>query len=283
MSKILQDCQTIKDVLMLQQLPLLERRMLLEFVFKKPRAWFIAHDDEKLEQATKEQLQTLFERRLAGEPMAYIIGHREFMGLDFKVTPAVLIPRPETELLVNTALEFLEKLQAQGIENPRVLDIGTGSGIVAISIKHYYPKAEVIAVDLSAEALEVAKENAQVLKTSIEFLQSDLFTALDPQQHQFDLVVSNPPYIHREDKHLEQGDVRFEPVMALTDFADGLNLIARLIAEAPMFLKSPAALWMEHGWDQAEKIRELLKQKGFTQVESLKDLAAIERISGGLI
>ena len=283
MSKLLQDCQTIKDVLMLQQLPLLERRMLLEFVFKKPRAWFIAHDDEKLEQATKEQLQTLFERRLAGEPMAYIIGHREFMGLDFKVTPAVLIPRPETELLVNTALEFLEKLQAQGIENPRVLDIGTGSGIVAISIKHYYPKAEVIAVDLSAEALEVAKENAQVLKTSIEFLQSDLFTALDPQQHQFDLVVSNPPYIHREDKHLEQGDVRFEPVMALTDFADGLNLIARLIAEAPMFLKSPAALWMEHGWDQAEKIRELLKQKGFTQVESLKDLAAIERISGGLI
>lgn len=283
MSKLLQDCQTIKDVLMLQQLPLLERRMLLEFVFKKPRAWFIAHDDEKLEQTTKEQLQTLFERRLAGEPMAYIIGHREFMGLDFKVTPAVLIPRPETELLVNTALEFLEKLQAQGIENPRVLDIGTGSGIVAISIKHYYPKAEVIAVDLSAEALEVAKENAQALKTSIEFLQSDLFAALDPQQHQFDLIVSNPPYIHREDKHLEQGDVRFEPVMALTDFADGLNLIARLIAEAPMFLKSPAALWMEHGWDQAEKIRELLKQKGFKQVESLKDLAAIERISGGLI
>ena len=283
MSKLLQDCQTIKDVLMLQQLSLLERRMLLEFVFKKPRAWFIAHDDEKLEQATKEQLQTLFERRLAGEPMAYIIGHREFMGLDFKVTPAVLIPRPETELLVNTALEFLEKLQAQGIENPRVLDIGTGSGIVAISIKHYYPKAEVIAVDLSAEALEVAKENAQALKTSIEFLQSDLFTALDPQQHQFDLVVSNPPYIHREDKHLEQGDVRFEPVMALTDFADGLNLIARLIAEAPKFLKSPAALWMEHGWDQAEMIRALLKQKDFKQVESLKDLAAIERISGGLI
>ena len=283
MSKLLQDCQTIKDVLMLQQLSLLERRMLLEFVFKKPRAWFIAHDDEKLEQATKEQLQTLFERRLAGEPMAYIIGHREFMGLDFKVTPAVLIPRPETELLVNTALEFLEKLQAQGIENPRVLDIGTGSGIVAISIKHYCLKAEVMAIDLSAEALEVAKENALTLKTAVEFLQSDLFTALDPQQHQFDLIVSNPPYIHREDKHLEQGDVRFEPVMALTDFADGLNLIARLIAEAPKFLKGPAALWMEHGWDQAEMIRALLKQKDFKEVESLKDLAAIERISGGLI
>ena len=186
MSKLLQDCQTIKDVLMLQQLSLLERRMLLEFVFKKPRAWFIAHDDEQLEQETKEQLQTLFERRLAGEPMAYIIGHREFMGLDFKVTPAVLIPRPETELLVNTALEFLKKLQAQGIENPRVLDIGTGSGVVAISIKHYCPKADVMAIDLSAEALEVAKENAQVLKTSIEFLQSDLFTALEPWQHRED-------------------------------------------------------------------------------------------------
>ena len=268
---------------MRQQLPLLERRMLLEFVFNKPRAWFITHDDEKLDQATKERLQGLFERRLAGEPMAYIIGQREFMGLNFKVTPAVLIPRPDTELLVETALKFLEKLQAQGIKNPRVLDIGTGSGIIAISIKHYYPNAEVVAVDLSVEALGVAKENAKALASPIEFLLSDLFAGLDPEQHQFDLIVSNPPYINRDDEHLEQGDVRFEPTMALTDYADGLSLITRLIAEAPAFLKSSSALWMEHGWDQAAAIRVLLKQNGFKAVESLKDLAAIERISGGLI
>lgn len=268
---------------MLQQLPLLERRMLLEFAFNKPRAWFITHDDEKLDQATKDRLQGLFERRLAGEPMAYIIGQREFMGLDFKVTPAVLIPRPETELLVETALSFLETLQAQGVKNPRVLDIGTGSGIIAISIKHYCSTAEVVAVDLSAEALEVAKENAQTLASPIEFLLSDLFAGLDPAQYQFDLIVSNPPYIDRDDTHLEQGDVRFEPTMALTDYADGLSLIARLIAEAPAFLKSSSALWMEHGWDQAAAIRALLKKNGFKAVESLKDLAAIERISGGLI
>lgn len=268
---------------MLQQLPLLERRMLLEFAFNKPRAWFITHDDEKLDQATKDRLQGLFERRLAGEPMAYIIGQREFMGLDFKVTPAVLIPRPETELLVETALSFLETLQAQGVKNPRVLDIGTGSGIIAISIKHYCSTAEVVAVDLSAEALEVAKENAQTLASPIEFLLSDLFAGLHPAQHQFDLIVSNPPYIDRDDTHLEQGDVRFEPTMALTDYADGLSLIARLIAEAPAFLKSSSALWMEHGWDQAAAIRALLKKNGFKAVESLKDLAAIERISGGLI
>ena len=263
--------------------------MLLEFVFDKPRAWFIAHDDEKLEQERKEQLQILFERRLAGEPMAYIIGRREFMGLDFKVTPAVLIPRPETELLVETALSFLEELKGQGVEKPRVLDVGTGSGIIAISIKHYYPNADVVAVDLSAEALHIAQENAQALKAELEFLPSDLFAALDPQRHHFDLIISNPPYIHREDEHLGQGDVRFEPSMALTDFADGLELITRLIDDAPAFLKSVAtqdatssSLWMEHGWDQAEAIRELLKQKGFKEVESLKDLAGIERISGGL-
>jgi release factor glutamine methyltransferase len=260
--------------------------MLLESVYQKPRSWFIAHDDELLEPTIKEQLQQLFERRLAGEPMAYILGHREFMGLSFKVTPAVLIPRPETELLVETALSFLKKLKEQGVEKPRVLDVGTGSGIIAISIKHYCPEAELIATDLSADALQVAQENAQLLATDVKFIQSDLFDALEQYKNSVDLIVSNPPYIDSQDEHLEQGDVRFEPTMALTDFADGLALIRRLIDEAPQFLKStaniPTALWMEHGWEQAEAIRTLLKQKDFHQVQSLKDLAAIERITGGL-
>ncbi|MDO5667031.1 MAG: peptide chain release factor N(5)-glutamine methyltransferase [Alcaligenaceae bacterium] len=288
MSNLLQDCRTIKDVLKLQQLPLLERRMLLEFVFNKPRAWFITHDDELLDELIKERLQSLFERRLAGEPMAYIVGQREFMGLVFKVTSAVLIPRPETELLVETALAYLADLKAKGVTQPKVLDIGTGSGIIAICIKYYFPEAEVMALDLSDDALEVAQENAQKLNLQIEFLKSDLFTALKPQENSFDLIVSNPPYIDHEDKHLQQGDVRFEPAMALTDFADGLALIRRLLVEAPKYLRSSArppvatALWMEHGWDQANAIRELLNEQGYKDVQSLRDLAAIERISGGL-
>lgn len=263
--------------------------MLLEFVFDKPRAWFITHDDELLDEETKRRLQSLFERRLSGEPLAYIIERREFMSLEFKVTPAVLIPRPETELLVEKALAFLVELKAKGVTKPRVLDIGTGSGIIAISIKHYFPDAEVIALDLSDEALEVARDNAQKLNAEITFLKSDLFNALNPHDDGFDLIVSNPPYIDRDDEHLHQGDVRFEPVMALTDFANGLALIRRLIVEAPPFLKSSSeeagqtALWMEHGWDQAAVIRELLIEQGFKQVQSFQDLAGIERVSGGLL
>ena len=289
MTKSLQDCHRIRDILALPKLPLLERRMLLEFVLDKPRAWFISHDDEILSTEHKAQLQALFERRLVGEPLAYLIARREFMSLSFKVTPAVLIPRPETELLVEQAIAFLEALKAQGLTRPRVLDIGTGSGIIAISIKHYFPEAEVWALDLSAEALAVARDNAHKLQVDIELLQSDLFEAFNASDNGFDLIVSNPPYIERDDPHLQQGDVRFEPLMALTDNADGLRLIQRLVAEAPRFLKSsapnqalPTALWLEHGWEQAASVRSLLTQQGFKQVQSLKDLAGIERISGGL-
>ncbi|WP_432786226.1 Release factor glutamine methyltransferase [Oligella sp. MSHR50489EDL] len=290
MTKSLDDCRSIKDVLTLQQLPLLERRMLLEFVFDKPRAWFISHDDELLSTEMKARLQSLFERRLAGEPLAYLIAQREFMSLKFKVSPAVLIPRPETELLVERAIAFLENLKARGMSRARVLDIGTGSGIIAISIKHYFPEAEVWAVDLSADALTIARENAQNLNADIQFIQSDLFEAFKSLENGFDLIVSNPPYIDRDDRHLQQGDVRFEPLMALTDYADGLTLIRRLIQAAPQFLKSNSsakaletALWLEHGWDQAAAVRALLTQQGFKQVQSLQDLAGIERISGGLL
>ena len=289
MTKSLQDCHRIRDVLALPQLPLLERRMLLEFVLDKPRAWFISHDDEILSTEHKAQLQALFERRLEGEPLAYLIAQREFMSLSFKVTPAVLIPRPETELLVEQAIAFLEALKVQGLKRPRVLDIGTGSGIIAISIKHYFPEAEVWALDLSAEALVIARDNARTLQVDIELLQSDLFEAFNSSDNGFDLIVSNPPYIDRDDPHLQQGDVRFEPLMALTDNADGLRLIRRLVAEAPRFLKSsapnqalPTALWLEHGWEQAASVESLLTQQGFKLVQSLQDLAGIERISGGL-
>lgn len=286
MSALLADCQTIRDVLRLPQLPLLERRMLLERVYNKPRAWFIAHDDERLDEAAKEQLSALFERRLAGEPMAYIIGEREFMGLEFKVTPAVLIPRPETELLVTHTLEILLGQMAQGLKRPRVLDIGTGSGVVAICLKKCLPQAEVVAVDISEEALAVAQDNAQRQEVRIDFRQSDIYSAVTDEAP-FNCIVSNPPYIHQEDEHLQQGDVRFEPSMALTDGADGLSLIRQIVAEAPHYLASEASfkpsLWLEHGYDQADAVMTILLENGFKDCVNQRDLAGLPRVSGGFL
>lgn len=200
------------------------------------------------------------------------------MGHVFKVSPAVLIPRPETELLVETGLACVHGLRA-----PRVLDLGTGSGAIAISIALARPDADVVATDTSSSALAVAQSNAASLGAGIRLGRGSWWTALsdDADDTGFDLIVSNPPYIASRDKHLGQGDLRFEPPGALTDYADGLAAL-RVIAEgAASRLKSGGALWLEHGYDQAEAVRKLLVGHGFTQVESRRDLAGIERISGG--
>lgn len=305
-------------------LPLSEARMLVAELLQVSRAWMITHDDYVLSQEQFTQLQLLAQRRIDGEPMAYILGEREFMGLSFATNPAVLIPRPDTELLVETALAYLAEhelvrsvvrknkpheghvldkagayeqnevdLQVeQSIEfaeaytlapntaTLRVLDMGTGSGAIALSIAHYHPSAQVLASDFSPEALALAQRNAQALQLkNVDFVLSDWFKAIPVQQ--FDVIVSNPPYIHKDDEHLQQGDLRFEPQQALTDFADGLSAIRQIIAGAPAYLKPGSPLWIEHGWDQAAAVRELLEQGGFVQVESRQDLAGIERISGG--
>ena len=305
-------------------LPLSEARMLVAELLQVSRAWMITHDDYVLSQEQFTQLQLLAQRRIDGEPMAYILGEREFMGLAFATNPAVLIPRPDTELLVETALAYLAEhelvrsvvrknkpheghvldkagayeqnevdLQVeQSIESAEaytlapntatlsVLDMGTGSGAIALSIAHYQPRAQVLASDYSADALALAQHNAQNLQLkNVDFVLSDWFKAIPAQQ--FDLIVSNPPYIHKDDEHLQQGDLRYEPQQALTDFADGLSAIRQIIAGAPAYLKPGAPLWIEHGWDQAEAVRELLEKGGFVQVESRQDLAGIERISGG--
>jgi len=262
-------------------------------------AYLIAHSAQVLADAQSELYAALVERRSAGEPIAYIVGAREFFSLDFKVTPAVLIPRPETEALVEFALE---RISPQGAQ--RVLDLGAGSGCVAISIAKHRPRARVVAVDCSTAALVVARENARrLLNTSLgapspltgegwdggdqgggnsnlSFVLSDWFDALAGRK--FDLIVSNPPYIAAGDPHLAQGDLRFEPPGALVAGADGLACFRLIIASAPQYLSGGGWLAFEHGYDQAARCRQLLAEAGFCEVFSRADLAGIERVSGGV-
>lgn len=267
--------QTGQSLLQMCGLPRLEARMLLEFVLGKPREWLLAHDTDPLDPEHAATFLTLAAQRRQGVPMAHLIGWREFMGHRFDVTPAVLIPRPETELLVEMALGSLTNSN-----QPSVLDLGTGSGVVAISIALARPDVRVTAADLSVEALAVAQRNAQTLGARIQWWQGSWYEAL-PSEGRFDVIVSNPPYIAMGDAHLVQGDLRFEPVHALTDGADGLTALAQIVAGAGTRLKSGGSLWLEHGYDQAEKVANMLTQAGFTFVETKSDLAGVPRVTGG--
>ncbi|HEY0295797.1 MAG TPA: peptide chain release factor N(5)-glutamine methyltransferase [Bordetella sp.] len=241
----------------------------------KPRAWLLTHDTDEAEPRAQAAYFALAERRLAGEPVAYLVGEREFMGHMFRVTPDVLIPRPDTELLAETAIALLA-----GRQGARALDLGTGSGAIAVSIALACPHVEVGATDRSADALAVAADNARRLGAKVHCWQGDWYEAL-PEGERFDVIVSNPPYIARDDAHLGQGDLRFEPRGALTDGGNGLADLASIVAGAGKRLNPGGALWLEHGWEQAEIVRDMLAQAGFAGVNSHKDLAGIERISGG--
>lgn len=252
-----------------------EVQMLLQQTLGVARAYLLAHPEQVLNAAQQAAYDAMLQRRLQGEPIAYILGEREFFGLNLKVTPATLIPRPETELLVELALQ---RIPARG--NFRVLDLGTGSGAIAISIAKSRPQSEVVAVDASEAALQVARENARRLGVAnLSFLQSEWFSALDGQR--YDLIVSNPPYVAADDVHLTQGDVRFEPVSALASGADGLDDIRRIVGQAGDFLEPGGWLLLEHGYDQAAQVRDLLTKNGFLEVFSAKDIAGIDRVSGG--
>lgn len=241
------------------------------------RAWLIAHDEQALTSEQFSQFQALLARRLQGEPIAYILGNREFYGLDFSVTPDVLIPRSDTETLVEVALQHIAQHQPC-----RVLDLGTGSGAIAITIASQRPQAEVMAVDSSNAALAVARMNAEKLKMpNVHFLQSNWFAELEGSS--FDIVVSNPPYIAEDDQHLNQGDLRFEPASALASGTDGLDSIRQIISEAPRHLNSGGWLLLEHGYDQAWQVAELMRIKGFAQVESRPDLSGILRVTIGKV
>ncbi len=254
----------------------LEAQILLCLALDKPRSWLIAHDRELIESAPATAFAALLERRQGGEPIAYISSEREFYGLSFKVNPDVLIPRPETELLVELALARLPEHRAC-----RVLDLGTGSGAIAIALAKLRPQAAVTAVDLSHDALEVARANARRLNAAnLEFAEGAWYAALPPGSR-FEAIVSNPPYIAAGDPHLAQGDVRFEPPAALASGADGLDDIRAIIGGAPAHLSPGGWLLFEHGYDQAEACRRLLQQSGFREIASAADLAGIARVTLG--
>lgn len=250
--------------------------MLLGHLLGQSAAWLEAHRDAVLADPDVAALTGLVARRAAGEPIAYILGRREFYGRDFAVTPAVLIPRPETELLVERA-----KQKVDGDATARLLDLGTGSGCLAISLALELPRARITAVDIAAAALAVARSNAARLGASVSFQQSDWYAALP--RARFDLIVANPPYIAAGDRHLGEGDLRYEPPGALTDHADGLAALRHIIGEAPAWLSSGGWLFVEHGYDQSAAVLGLLVEAGFVEIEQRRDLAGILRTSGGKI
>lgn len=255
----------------------IDARILLQHVLDVGHAHLVAHPAQVL---TAEQVQSfhlLATRRALGEPVAYLIGKREFYGLGFTVTPAVLIPRPETELLVDLSLERIP------LDSPcRVLDLGTGSGAIALTIARHRPLASITAVDISADAVAVAKTNAAQLNVNnARILEGNWFCELG--QERFDLIVSNPPYVAEGDPHLSQGDLRYEPDRALTAGGAGLECIESIVASAPAHLAANGMLLLEHGYDQAQACRDLLSKTGFVGVFSLPDLAGILRVSGGCL
>ena len=256
-------------------LPVLEARMLAGCVLEKNSAWLIAHADEAMSAKCEEAFAAIAGRRVKGEPMAYIVGEREFYGLELHVTSAVLIPRPETELLVELALARIPENAAA-----RVLDLGTGSGAIAVALAKERPQARLTAVDVDYAALGVARANAKRHGVSVRFFCGDWFGALPGER--FDLVVSNPPYVAAADPHLALGDVRFEPRRALDGGADGLDCIRTIVSKARAHLRSGAWLLFEHGYDQAEACRALLEAGGYREVQSWADLAGIPRVSGGI-
>jgi len=275
---VLPETVTVRHALALATaagLPALEARMLLTHVTGLTRTQLITRDGNTLAATERDRFGALLARRLAGEPVAYLLGEREFFGRPFRVTPDVLIPRPDTEIAVETALRLIAPLAA-----PRLLDMGTGSGALAVTLACERPDAEVWATDVSAGALRVAQDNARALgAANVRFLASDWYAAL-PDGLRFDLIVSNPPYIPAGDPHLAQGDLRFEPVDALTDHGDGLSDLAAIVAGAATRLRAGGWLLMEHGYDQGEAARGLLVAAGLADIFTARDLAGHERCSG---
>lgn len=255
----------------------LDARLLLEHVCGCSHADLIARPELEITESRATRLEELLRRRESGEPLAYLLGSAWFCGLEFNVGPAALIPRPDTEVLVNVAAE-----KAIALESSAIVDLGTGSGIVAILIARLCPRAQVTAVDVSSVALDVARVNAQRHGVNIRFREGDWYAPLGDER--FDLIVSNPPYVVAGDPHLQQNGLPFEPIQALTDGivgGDGLACIRRLIDGASAHLHTGGWLLMEHGYDQAVEVRRLLAQAGFDEVASWRDSAGIERISGG--
>jgi release factor glutamine methyltransferase len=252
-----------------------DARLLLQHVLGMPHAALIAHDDRVLSAEERRRFAALAARRAQGEPVAYLLGWREFYGRRFAVDPAVLIPRPETEVLIDQVLQRLEP--DARIE---LLDLGCGSGNVALTLALERPQCTVTAVDASASALAIARENARAMNAgNVEFLHGDWFGPVTGRS--FDLIVSNPPYVVDADPHLGLGDLRFEPAAALRGGPDGLAAIRQIVAQAPGYLRPNGWLLFEHGYDQAPACQRLLAAAGFAAVTTARDLGELPRVSAG--
>ena len=305
---------SLDDLIRHSQLPRAEARRLLAYLTGQPLTWFMAHGDDPADPDIATRFQALAKRRRAGEPLAYLLGQQEFYGRPFAVSPAVLIPRADTETLVETALEQLARLRRQRCAVPlSLLELGTGSGIIAITLALEAPDTEVHVVERSPEALAVAQQNAKALGADrIHWHAGSWWQALanatgsheatenaataaqttspitarqgrptEPPARRFDLIVSNPPYIAANDHHLQQGDLRFEPPQALAAGPDGLDDLRIIIGGAPTHLNPGGWLLLEHGYDQEAPVQALLRDAGFADVFTRRDLAGQPRVSGG--
>ena len=249
--------------------------ILLAHALGRDRAWLIAHGRDPVAAGAAERFVALVDARAAGQPVAFLTGHQGFWSLDLAVSPDTLIPRPETERLVELALERLP--HHAGV---RIADLGTGSGAIALALASERPHAQVVATDASASALAIARGNAAAHAIgNVEFREGDWLAPLATER--FDLIASNPPYIADGDPHLAQGDLRFEPAMALACGADGLDAIRRIVAGAPALLLPDGWLLLEHGWDQGGAVRALLVDAGFVDVATERDLEGRDRVSIG--
>jgi release factor glutamine methyltransferase len=269
------DAISVRGALEQSGLVPVDARILLAHVLGRDRAWLVAHASEPLSRADAEAFFKLARRRREGEPVAYLTGRREFWGLDLAVTPDVLIPRPETETLVEAALARLPSNRPV-----RVLDLGTGSGAIALAIASERPQADVVATEKSQAALDVARANAQRLGFSnVSFLAADWYAGVPAES--FQLIACNPPYVDAGDAHLGDGDLRFEPAVALTPGPDGLAALKIVVAGAAAHLAQAGSLVVEHGHDQSDSVQKLFAAHGFADISAFKDLAGIPRIVAG--
>ena len=250
----------------------LDAQLLLAHVLARPRPWLLAHDDALLDSSRREAFRALLVRRVAGEPVAYLVGEKAFHGLVLRVDANVLVPRPDTELLVDWAVELL------ATDAPRrVVDLGTGSGAIALAVKHACPSASVLATDISEAGLTVARANAARLGLDVATRQGAWWQAVEGRC--FDLVLSNPPYIASGDPHLDA--LRHEPTLALTPGGDGLDAVREIVSGAPEHTTRGGWILLEHGYDQADAVQALLRAQGFTAIETRRDLGGQARCTGG--